>query len=229
MTNAYDGKHACPPARRYMVSARMDARDHCFLRPLEQLRQRFGLVRLSRADAHGERYPVAPPAEVRRSGQPCQRLRMSRQHLRRALVRDDQKLIVAPASQLLGRPQSLRQHATTFSIIASQAPGPVGLAQIVRLIDGDPQHAEDQAAVREVFKFRLQPFFEFRLTRLHALVVACLTVRQRIQALRGMKDDCRADVPAQPVAQHQDSRHRRHVVTQLMPHVNQASAARLRA
>ncbi len=144
-------------------------------------------------------------------------------------MRDDQKFVVAPATHFFGRPQALRQCSFDFFQHRLACSGSVGLAQLVGLVDGDPQQTENQAAVRKVLKQSLQPFFKRRLVGFHATAFACLSMRQSLQTLSGMKNDCRADVPAQPVAQRQGSRHHRHIVAQLMQGVNQASATRLRA
>ena len=69
--------------------------------------------------------------------------------------------------------------------------------------------------------FRIQPVFEFRLARLHVVALAAVAVRQRIQVLRGMKDDRRANASAQTVPQDQNPHHHRQVMAQPMTHANQ--------
>ncbi len=140
-------RRRCDAACGCTVPALMAARFHRFARALQQLRQRFGgiVAGLRRADAHRERDAVAPPAEVRRARQSGQHLRVRRQHLRAALMRHDQKFIVAPAAHLLCRAQALRQrvpHLLQHRVARRRA---VRLAQLLRLIDADPQNAKRTA------------------------------------------------------------------------------------
>ena len=97
-----------------VISARMMTAHHCGFGSIEQSGQGFGAFRLRGADAHGQRNPIAPPAEVRSSGEAGQNLRMTCKHGRRAFVRNDQKLVFAPSSQVFRRPQPMRQRAFHF-------------------------------------------------------------------------------------------------------------------
>src|ERR1017187_9505976 len=102
----------------------------------------------------------------------------------------------------------------------------MGLAQVVRLINRDPKHSKRRASLLEIFKSRLQPGFDFQLAFLHTDISAGLPMRQSVQGLGGMKRHSGADAIPQPVAQHQNSRHGRHLMAKTMVYVNQRSAAR---
>ena len=132
---------------------------------------------------------------------PASILRMRRQHLRRALVRDNQQLELAPASQLLARPQPVGHrslHLVQHGLAGHDA---VGLAQLAGLVDGDPQHAERQAARAKILMQGCQPVFQIDLALFDFRVVATFPVGQRIQALGRMKDHGGAQMSAQSVAQ----------------------------
>ena len=172
---------------------------------------------------------VAPPAEVRRPRQTCQRLRMNRQHLRRALVRENQILIVAPTANLLGGPQSVGQRMFHLVEHRVAGPGAVRLAQLVRLIDGNPKHAKALAALLKVLEQRGEPVFKLRLIGLHLRAFAALAMRQRIQTLRGMKDNRQADAPAHLIAQHHAARNHRNLMAQLVLEANHGAVTRLRS
>ncbi len=94
---------------------------------------------------------------------PGKHLRVRGKHLRVALVRHDQKLIVAPAPHLLGRPQALRQrvpHLFEHGVAGCDA---MRLAQFLRLVHADPQNAKGRPAAGKIVKLHLQPFLELFL------------------------------------------------------------------
>ena len=152
---------------------------------------------------------------------------MGLQHLRCALVRQNQKLIVAPAPHLLGWPQPVGQSLLNLFEHCLAGSCTVRLAQLRGLIDGNPKHAQRQAAARKVSKHRRQPVLYHSLARLHVSALATLSVRQRIQVVGGMKEDRHAHAPAHAVAQHEIARHHRHVMALLVRRINQRSVAQL--
>ena len=105
--------------------------------------------------------------------------------------------------------------------------GSMGLAQVMCLIDSEPQDAEALATLAIVLEGCLQPVLELGLARLDRRVFAALPMRQFIQALGGMKDRRKADAAAQTVAQHQGPHHDGHIVAQLVPQMNQGAFSRL--
>jgi hypothetical protein len=92
------------------------------------------------------------------------------------------------------------------------------------LVDGNPQHAEALPALLKVLQGRFQPDFKLHQVRFRTGVFAVLSMRQRVQALDGMKDNRRANAFAQPVAQHQGPHRHRHIMAQLMSQMNQDTA-----
>ena len=126
-----------------MISARMSACEHCGLRPFEQLRSAsrprsaWAAPMLTVSET---RSPHQRKSAVRAS--PASTCACAASEFAGALVRNDQKFVVAPAAQFLGRPQPLRQGA--FDSFKHRFAGSraVRLAQFVRLVDGDPQQAE---------------------------------------------------------------------------------------
>ena len=209
-----------------MVPARMKAGKHGSFCSFQQINQTSLPFRLGRADAHGQRYPVAPPAKVGGSGQAGQRLRMRGQHLRGALVGDDQELILAPPANLFRGPQSLCQRMSNLLEHCVTGPGPMRPAQLRRLVHFYPHHAERLSAANPVLKLGVQPVFKIRLALCHLPVFAGISMRQRVQALRRMKHHRGADPAAQSVAKNQCSRHHRHFMAQVMTHADQRSKLR---
>jgi hypothetical protein len=178
---------------------------HGVSRAHEQLSEGFigGAVRLCRADAHGNRNAITPPAEIGGPGQAGESLRVRGKHVSAAFVGHNKKLVVAPAAQLFGGAQTLRKGVPYFTEHGVARSYAMRFAQLLRLVDAYPQDSEGWAAAREIVKLNLQALFDFGLARLQffSFKVTGIAVRQRIQSLGGMKDNGSADALSESVAQ----------------------------
>ena len=170
------------------------------------------------------RSPHQRKSAVRAS--PASVLRVRRKHLRAALVRQNKKLIVSPNGHLLGRAQPMRQRAPHLLQHGVAGGCAVRLAQFLRLIHADPQTRPKGAPPRAKSSNSIcSRSSNSSRSSSHAVVFAGLPVRQRVQALGGMKERGGADALTQAIAQNQDPRDHRHTVAQLVPSVYQGPAA----
>ena len=167
----------------------MKACQHGCLCPVEQVGQGLVRIGLRRADADGERDTVAPPAEIGGAGQAGERLRMGGEGFGCAFMREHQKLVFAPAPQLLGGTQAMQEDAFHLVDHALACPAAMSLPQALCLVDGNPQHAEGNGAFKEVRILELDAILEFASARLVLEKRVAVAARQGVEILGGAKDD----------------------------------------
>ena len=157
-TDAYDCEHGClPGANVTWIAARMRASQHRALARAPAIRASVSSRSAQRrAHAHGQRYAIAPPAEIRRPRQSRQRLCVAVPAPRSRLSCDSTRNSSSPQrpTSSPGRSPLARVRSTVSSIV-SHGPRPVGLAQFARLVHRHPQHRQRDALVEEHLEFDL--------------------------------------------------------------------------
>jgi hypothetical protein len=100
----------------------------------------------------------------------------------------------------------------------------VGAAQLGGLVDFDPEDAEGYAAADKIVEAGIEALFEIPLAGLDGGVVATVAVRQRVEALDGVKDGGGSDAAAEAVAQNVNAGHHRHFMTEFVTGVDEHAA-----
>jgi hypothetical protein len=150
-------------------------------------------------------------------------------HGRGSFVRNDKELVLSPSTEKLGGAQALNEGLLDFFHHGFAGACAVCLAQIVSLIDTDPENPKGRAAPDVIFDQALEAVFKVCLARFHRLILAGFSAWQSIELVCGMKEDARADTLPEAVAEDQIADDDGHFMTQVVADASKEGAPWLRS
>ena len=139
-------------------------------------------------------------------------------------MRDDEEIVLAPSTEMLGGVQALSESFFHFAQHGLAGARAVRLAQVVGLINADPENSKGRAALDVIFDETLQAVFNICLAGFNRRIVPGFAVRQGIELVRGMKKDPRSDTLPEGIAEDQIADDDRDLMAELVLDASEESA-----
>jgi len=135
-----------------MITASVQTGMHSMFGAAEQVGEWFAMLCLSCANADSDADAITPPAEVRGACEANQRKGMRGENLGIRFMGENEELAIAPSSDELIGMETEREHAFGYIEHSFTGLGPVGLADLLTLVEHDPEDAEIFFLFGEGFK-----------------------------------------------------------------------------